>query len=177
MSKPLLVKTAKYKESTLILILYPLSIQHLTSMAPCPELSSKASPHHPVPVKPTYGESNMETYITMCKMDSQWGTCCMSQETQTGALHQPGGVGWGGIWEGGSEGRGYMHTYGWFMLRFDRKQNSVKQFLQLKNKTKQTYLCYVQSFKPAVWAENLINKTITMCLWSIHGPAQICPLT
>ena len=112
MSKPLLVKTAKYKESTLILILYPLSIQHLTSMAPCPELSSKASPHHPVPVKPTYGESNMKTYITMCKIDSQWGTCCMSQETQTGALHQPGGVGWGGIWEGGSEGRGYMHTYG-----------------------------------------------------------------
>ena len=59
-----------------------------------------------------YGKSNMETYITMCKIDSQWGTCCMSQETQTGALHQPGGVGWGGIWEGGSEGRGYMHTYG-----------------------------------------------------------------
>ena len=23
--------------------------------------------------------------------------------------------------------QGYMYTYGWFMLRFDRKQNSVKQ--------------------------------------------------
>ena len=32
-------------------------------------------------------------------------------------------------WEGGSKGREYMHTYGWFMLRFDRKQqNSVNQF-------------------------------------------------
>ena len=54
--------------------------------------------------------------------------CCMSQETQTGALCQPRGVGLGGRWKGGSKGRGYMNTYGWFMLRFDRKQqNSVKQ--------------------------------------------------
>ena len=29
---------------------------------------------------------------------------------------------------GGLKGREYMYTYGWFMLRFDRKQqNSVKQ--------------------------------------------------
>ena len=56
------------------------------------------------------------------------GICCMAQETQTGALYQPRRVGWGGRWEGGSKGRGYMYTYGWFMLRFDRKQqNSVKQ--------------------------------------------------
>ena len=32
----------------------------------------------------------------------------MAQETQTGALDQPRGMGWGGKWEGGSEGRGYM---------------------------------------------------------------------
>ena len=30
--------------------------------------------------------------------------CCISQETQTGALYQPRGVGWGGRWEGGSRG-------------------------------------------------------------------------
>ena len=36
----------------------------------------------------------------------------MSQETQTGALYQPRGVGWGGRWEAGSKGRGYMYTYG-----------------------------------------------------------------
>ena len=54
----------------------------------------------------------------------------MAPEIQTGALCQPTGVGWGGIWEGVSKGRGYMHTYGLFMLKFDRKQqNSVKQLL------------------------------------------------
>ena len=54
--------------------------------------------------------------------------CCMAQETQTGALYQPRGVGWGGRWEGGSKGRRYMYTYGWFMLRFARKQQkSVNQ--------------------------------------------------
>ena len=57
-----------------------------------------------------YGESNMETYITICKIDSQLGICCMAQETQTGALYQPRGVGWGGRWEGGSKGRGYIYT-------------------------------------------------------------------
>ena len=34
----------------------------------------------------------------------------MAQETQMGA--QPRGVGWGGRWEGCSEGRGHMYTYG-----------------------------------------------------------------
>ena len=52
----------------------------------------------------------------------------MAQETQTGALYQPRGVGWGGRREGGSKGRGYVYTCGLFMLRFDRKQQySVKQ--------------------------------------------------
>ena len=36
----------------------------------------------------------------------------MSQETQTGALYQSRGVGWGRRWEGGSKGREYMCTYG-----------------------------------------------------------------
>ena len=38
--------------------------------------------------------------------------CYMSQETQTRALYQPRGKGWGGRWEGGSRGKGYMYTYG-----------------------------------------------------------------
>ena len=58
-------------------------------------------------------------------------------ETQRGALYQPRGVGWGGRWEGGSKGRGYMYTYGWFLLRFDRKQNSEKQ-LFFNKKIKKT---------------------------------------
>ena len=32
------------------------------------------------------------------------GIFCMTQETQTGTLYQPRGVGWGERWEGGSEG-------------------------------------------------------------------------
>ena len=56
------------------------------------------------------------------------GICCMSQGTQTRALKQPTEVGWGGRWERGSIERGHTYTYGWFMLRFDRKQqNSVNQ--------------------------------------------------
>ena len=63
------------------------------------------------------------------------GTCCMAKETQTGALYQHRGMGWGGRWEGSSKGRGYMYTYGWFMLMFDRKQqHSVSNYpLILKN--------------------------------------------
>ena len=56
------------------------------------------------------------------------GICCMSLGTQTEALYQPRGVGWGGWWEGGSRERGHMYTYDWFTLKFDRKeQNSGKQ--------------------------------------------------
>jgi len=36
---------------------------------------------------------------------------CMGQETQTGALYQPRGMGWGGRWEGVSKGRGYIYIY------------------------------------------------------------------
>ena len=58
-----------------------------------------------------YGESTMEAYITTCKIENQWEfAVCLG--TQTGALHQPRGVGWGGRWEGGSRGKEYMYTYG-----------------------------------------------------------------
>ena len=33
-----------------------------------------------------YGESDMETYITICQIDSQWDCAYMTQGTQTGAL-------------------------------------------------------------------------------------------
>ena len=74
-----------------------------------------------------YGKSSVETYITMCKIDRQWEFAVCLRKLNQG-LYQPRGVGWGGRWEGGSKGRGYMYTCGWFMLRFDRKQqNSIKQ--------------------------------------------------
>ena len=45
------------------------------------------------------GKSNMKTYITICKRDSQLGIWYMAQETQTGALYQPRG------WDGEGDGR------------------------------------------------------------------------
>ena len=60
------------------------------------------------------------------------GICCMAQETQQGLcinLEEWDGEGDG---RGSSKGRWYMYTYGWFMLRFDRKQqNSIK--IKIKN--------------------------------------------
>ena len=57
-----------------------------------------------------------------------------------GAVYQAREVGWGRRWEGVSKGRGYMYTYGLFMLKFDRKQqNSVKQLsFNKKNKKRET---------------------------------------
>ena len=36
----------------------------------------------------------------------------MTLETQTAALYETEGVGWGGRWEVGSKGMGHMYTYG-----------------------------------------------------------------
>ena len=50
--------------------------------------------------------------LTLSYVKQTTGICCVAQETQTGALYQPRGVGWGGRREGGSKGRGYIYTYG-----------------------------------------------------------------
>ena len=76
-----------------------------------------------------YGESNMETYITICKIDSQWEfAICLRKLKQGLCINLEG-------WDGAEDGREVqkggdicVYTYGWFMLSFDRKQqNSVKQ--------------------------------------------------
>ena len=59
-----------------------------------------------------YGKSNMETCISICKMRQAVGICCVTQGTQTRALGQPRGVGWGRRWKRGSRGRGHMYTQG-----------------------------------------------------------------
>ena len=56
-----------------------------------------------------YVVSNMETYITLCKINSQWEFAAWLQKLKQGLCINIG-VGWGGKWEGGSKGRGY--TYG-----------------------------------------------------------------
>ena len=74
-----------------------------------------------------YRKGNMETYINICKIDSNENFLYGLGNSNRGPVSIERGW-WGGRWEGGSKGRGYMYTYGWFMLRFDRKQqNSVKQ--------------------------------------------------
>ena len=54
-----------------------------------------------------YGKSNLETYIIMYKIDSQWKFAVWLRKLK-GALYQPRGVGGGGRWEGVSRGRGYV---------------------------------------------------------------------
>ena len=54
-----------------------------------------------------YGESNIETYITICKIDSQREFAVWLRKLKR-ALYQPRAVGW----EGDSKGRGYMYTDG-----------------------------------------------------------------
>jgi len=51
-----------------------------------------------------FGESNMETYITICKTDSQWEFAVCLRKLKTGTHYQSRGVGWGGRWKGGSKG-------------------------------------------------------------------------
>ena len=56
----------------------------------------------------------------------------MAQETQTGALYQPSGLGWGGRWEGGSRG---LYVYLWLIHVgvWQKKTKFCKAFiLQLK---------------------------------------------
>ena len=76
-----------------------------------------------------YEKSNMETFITLpyVKYIAN-GNLLYGSGNSNRDLYQPRGVGWGGRWEEISKGRGHLHTYGWFMLRFDSKQqHSVKQ--------------------------------------------------
>ena len=59
-----------------------------------------------------YGDSNMETYITICRIDSEWEFAVCLGELRPGALYQPREVGWEGRWEGGSRDRGHMYACG-----------------------------------------------------------------
>ena len=71
-----------------------------------------------------YGESNMETYNTVCKIDSQWEFPVWLRDLKQGLCDNL--EDWDG--EGGSGRRAPGCIYGWFLLMFDRNtQNSVKQ--------------------------------------------------
>ena len=42
-----------------------------------------------------YGKSNMETYITICKIDSQQEFAAWLRNSNRGSVSQPRGLGWG----------------------------------------------------------------------------------
>ena len=82
-----------------------------------------------------YGKSTMETYITICKIDSQWELAVLLRKLKQGLCINPEG------WNGEQDGREVQKggdiciPYGWFILSFDRKQqNSVKQLSFSKKK-------------------------------------------
>ena len=53
-----------------------------------------------------YGKSNMETYITLCKIDSQQEFAVWLRKLKQGLCINLEG------WGGEGDGRGYMYTYG-----------------------------------------------------------------
>ena len=57
-----------------------------------------------------HGESNMETYFTIYKIDSQREFAAWLRKLKQRLCINL--EGWGGKWEGGTKGRGYMYTYG-----------------------------------------------------------------
>ena len=60
-----------------------------------------------------YGKSNMETYITICKTDSQQEfAVCLRKLKQGLCINLEGWDGEGGGGGGDSKGWGYMYTYG-----------------------------------------------------------------
>ena len=53
-----------------------------------------------------YGKSNMETYITICKLDGQWKFVVWLMKLKQGLCINLEG------WDEGSKGKRYKYTYG-----------------------------------------------------------------
>ena len=89
-----------------------------------------------------YVKNNMETYTTICKIDSQQEFAVWLRKLKQGLCINLEG------WDGEGDGRkvqkrGYMYTYGWFILKFDRKQeNSIKQLSFNKKRKKNTTVSF-----------------------------------
>ena len=58
------------------------------------------------------GESNMVTYITMCRIESLWEFAVYLRKLKEGLCINLEWWDGGGRWEGGPKGTGYMYTYG-----------------------------------------------------------------
>ena len=61
--------------------------------------------------------------------------------------------------EGGWKGREYMYTFGWFMLRFDRKQQNPVEQLSFNKKIKKKLSCedanIVTKYGQSIWSDDL----------------------
>ena len=55
---------------------------------------------------------DLETYITICKIDSQWEFAVGHKELRLVLCDNLEGWDGGGRWEGVSRGRGHTYTYG-----------------------------------------------------------------
>ena len=73
-------------------------------------------------------------YTTICKTDGHRKFNAESRAPKAGTLGQPREIGWGGLWEAGSECGGHMYTCGRFMLDVWQKPSQYCQviILQLK---------------------------------------------
>ena len=83
-------------------------------------------------------EQHWKVCISVCKADSRWEFAVWHRELKRTALWLPGGMGWGGRWEGGS--RWGIYVYLW-LIHADVWQKSTQYckavILQLKtNKLK-----------------------------------------
>ena len=74
-------------------------------------------------------ENSIETYITICKRDSQWEFDVWCRAPKDSALWQPGGVRWGGRWEGGFRREG-THIYLWPIHIESESRSVVSNSLQ-----------------------------------------------
>ena len=84
-----------------------------------------------------YGERNMETYTTICKIDSQWEFAVCLRELRGSVPPYRGGIGrkMGGRFK--AEG---TYVYLWFIhVEVDRKQQNYEKQLYFNLKSKLTF--------------------------------------
>ena len=89
------------------------------------------------------------------------GICCMAQETQTGALYQPRGVGWGGKWEGGLKERVFIYIYLWL------------SHVEVWQKTTEFWKAFILQLKKRGLVCNNQSK-VTLLLLSRFSHVRLC---
>ena len=71
-----------------------------------------------------YGKSNMETRITICKIDSQWGFSVWLRKLKQGLCINPERCDGEGVGRGVQDGV-YMSTNGWFMSMYGKNHYNI----------------------------------------------------